>query len=204
MLEKLSSIPQSKRFLLYTIILVIGLVLFWYFYYAPSRAQVKQLEHSLEQAQKKLHQVKQAQKELDKLNKEVSETKKKLYQVTQLLPTQKEIPNLLSDISNLGNDCHLDFLLFQPSKEKVKDFYAEVPVKLVVQGEYLNIKAFLKKLSNSPRVINVAELKLGSPKTEGEKIKLRVETLLFTYRFVPKEERASISQKKAKSKAKKR
>ncbi|MDL1970563.1 MAG: type 4a pilus biogenesis protein PilO [Candidatus Desulfofervidaceae bacterium] len=204
MLEKLSSIPQSKRVFLYVITFLFGVVLFWYLYYAPSKTEIKQLKHNLEQSRMKLHQFKQAQKELDKLNKEMVETKKKLYEVTQLLPTRKEIPNLLSDISNLGNECHLEFLLFQPGKETIKDFYAEVPVRLIIQGEYLNVKAFLEKLSDLPRVINVAELKMSSPRTEGEKIKLKVETLLLTYRFVPKEERAAISQRKAKKRTRKR
>lgn len=190
MLEKFSAIPQSKRVLLYVFISLTIVVLFWYLYYAPSKAEIKQLKYNLAQKQQKLRQLQQLQKRYDKLNEEVAKTKKMLYKVSQVLPTEEEIPNLLSDISKLGNDCHLEFLLFQPGKEQVKGFYAEVPIRLVMEGEYLNVKAFLKKLSVLPRLIDVAELKLGSPKAEGEKIKLKVETLLLTYRFVSQQVKA--------------
>jgi len=199
-LEKLQGLSLSKRILIYILIPILIGVIFWNKYYAPSMAEIRGLEAKLEQTTKRLEEAKLAQKEIDRVNKEIAEIKKKFYEVSRLLPTEKEIPGLLRNVSSLGNDVHLEFLLFQPQKEVIKNFYAEVPVRLKLEGEYLNMEKFIKKLSELPRIINVSKLKFSNPKMEGTSLKLKVDMQILTYRFIPK---PKASAKKGKKQGKK-
>jgi len=163
-LEKLQSLPLSKRILIYILIPIVAVILFWSGYYSPSMTKIRALKANLEQTTKKLEEAKLAQKKIDRLNKEIAEIEKKFYEVGRLLPTEREIPGLLRNVSSLGNDAHLEFLLFEPQKEVIKDFYAEVPVRLKLEGEYLNMENFIKKLSELSRIVNVSKLKFSNPK----------------------------------------
>jgi len=184
MLEKLEEIPKSRRFALYAIIPILVVVLFWNLFYSPTKAEVNRLKNNLKQEKRKLEKLKLAQKRLNKLNKEIKEIRQKFLRLSQLLPEEKEIPDVLSDVNALGNDTHLDFLLFEPQKEVAKNFYAEVPIRLLVEGEYLSVKSFLERISQLPRVVNVSKLNLGKPKVKKDKIILKAEMQLVTYRFL--------------------
>jgi len=199
-LEKLQSLPLSKRILIYILIPIVAVILFWNGYYSPSMTKIRGLKANLEQTTKRLEEARLAQKKIDRLNKEITEIEKKFYEVGRLLPTEKEIPGLLRNVSSLGNDAHLEFLLFEPQKEVIKDFYAEVPVRLKLEGEYLNMENFIKKLSELPRIINVSKLKFSNPKMTETSLKLKVDMQILTYRFIPK---PKASAKKGKKQGKK-
>ncbi len=196
MLEKLNSLPFKQRIALYVFLPVMGLLAFWYFYYAPLRREIKNLESNLQQAQQKLNQLKLAQKRFKKLEEEMAKIQAQFVKLSYLLPREKEIPDLLANISNLGNNCHLSFILFQPKKERIKDFYAEVPVQLKLTSEFLNVKEFLKKLIDTPRIINVESVHFKKAKINKGKVILDVDMQLVTYRFIPE----GISKNKKKKK----
>ncbi len=83
--------------------------------------------------------------------------------ITQL-PTSKEIPSLLSNISQLGKDSGLEFLLFKPVGEINKDFYAEIPVEIRVKGAYNNVAIFFDKVGKLPRIVNISEVSMDNAK----------------------------------------
>ncbi len=184
--RKLNSIPFSKRILIYVIVPALSIAIFVKFFYLPSKAEINQLKKQLLDAQGKIEKLKQAEKRLHKLNLELQDINRKFLELTQLLPDKKEIPDLLSDVSALGNKCHLEFLLFQPEKENPKDFYAEVPITLVIQGRYVDAEDFLSKISELPRIINIPGLKFGSPKMKEDTVILKADVQMVIYRFIPK------------------
>lgn len=101
--------------------------------------------------------------------------------VRKALPEKKEIPDLLTSISQSGHDAGLDFLLFEPKNEEMKDFYTEIPVSIIVSGNYHNLGLFLSKVASLPRVVNVRDLSL-KPVQGGAG--LNTSCTAVTYRFV--------------------
>jgi type IV pilus assembly protein PilO len=55
----------------------------------------------------------------------------------------------------------LEFLLFRPAAPVKKGFYAEVPIDIRVQGEYHTLGAFLDRVSQLERIVNVADLRIS-------------------------------------------
>ncbi len=193
-LEKLDSIPFKQRLVLYILFPLVGISLFAYSYYLPAQKEIAQCKARLKQTQERLSKLKLESKKLKKLKEEIEKTHKKYIEMSYLLPRGKEIPNLLADISNLGSDCHLDFVLFEPQKENIKDFYAELPIMLKLKGQFLQIKKFLQGISNTTRIINVRQISMKKAKSVGENVVLNVDLQLVTYRFVP--QTAKIKKKK--------
>ncbi|MBN2467825.1 MAG: type 4a pilus biogenesis protein PilO [Deltaproteobacteria bacterium] len=122
------------------------------------------------------------------------------------LPDKKEIPNLLKTISSLGKESGLQFQMFRPIAEVSKDFYAEIPVEIRVEGGYHEVADFFYKVGMLDRIVNIGKVDMGKATEENEKIKLTTSCLATTFRFIeaPPPETATAKQGKEDAKTKKR
>ncbi|MBN4065559.1 type 4a pilus biogenesis protein PilO, partial [Desulfocapsa sp. AH-315-G09] len=104
-------------------------------------------------------------------------------ETAKLLPKEKEIPRLLTDISARGRGSGLDFLTFKPGADVPKDFYSEIPIDIKVRGPYHNMGMFLDQVSKLDRIVTVSNITMGAPKKEGTEMLLDSNCRLVTYRF---------------------
>jgi type IV pilus assembly protein PilO len=115
-----------------------------------------------------------------------------------LLPESREIPELLTQISQLGMNSGLEFRLFKPEPEKPADFYAEVPVSLSILGRFHELGRFFDHLSKLSRIVNVTDIKVTLAKGKGDTPVLSTNCLLTTFRFLePRETDAKKALKPA-------
>jgi type IV pilus assembly protein PilO len=102
------------------------------------------------------------------------------------LPDKTEVPQLLIDITQAGLARGLEFSLFKPQREQVGDFYATLPIDLVVQGNFHQFGLFISDLSALPRIVTLGNLGIqGQPTGE-----LNVTAVVKTYRYLDEEETA--------------
>ena len=118
------------------------------------------------------------------------------------LPDKKEIPQLLTTISSLGKESGLNFLLFRPKPEVPKEFYAEIPVEIKVEGSYHEVASFFSRVGNLDRIVNITNVIMEKPKDQGGKMILTTSCLATTFMFietpVAKEEPSKIKTKRKK------
>ena len=113
------------------------------------------------------------------------------FQLTQALtelPNTKEIPALLTSITSLGKGAGLDFMVFKPKPEVLKDYYAEVPVEVVVSGSFFSVAKFFMDVSNLPRIVNISDVNFAEIKISNNRIMAKVNCLATTFRFLDKKE----------------
>ncbi|MEY4949088.1 MAG: type pilus biosis protein PilO [Pseudomonadota bacterium] len=112
------------------------------------------------------------------------------------LPDQKEIPDLLSSISNLARDSGLDILAFRQKPETYQDFYAEVPVDMVVRGSFHQITGFIHDVGRLDRIVNVSDISIREPKVVDAAIVLQAALQITTFRFLSDDERQRLIKEK--------
>jgi type IV pilus assembly protein PilO len=125
---------------------------------------------------------------LPRLQKEYEQLNVELAQALTELPNSKEIPSLLTSITSLGKNAGLDFLIFKPKGEVLKDFYAEVPVDIVVSGSYFSVANFFAAVSNLPRIVNITNVAFSDIKSVNNRMMTKVTCLATTFRFLDKKE----------------
>jgi type IV pilus assembly protein PilO len=103
------------------------------------------------------------------------------------LPTSKEIPSLLANISNLGKEAGLEFLLFRPVPEVTREFYAEIPVEIKVKGTYNDVAIFFDKVGKMPRIVNIAGVTMEGAKETFGKWEITTSCTATTFKFIEKE-----------------
>ncbi|GAB6141840.1 type 4a pilus biogenesis protein PilO [Methylosoma difficile] len=86
-----------------------------------------------------------------------------LFEMVRQMPTEAEIANLLTDISQAGLASGLDFKLFKPGAAVYKDFYTEIPISIKVVGKYEELGLFISSLASLPRIVTVHDVNIGKP-----------------------------------------
>jgi type IV pilus assembly protein PilO len=156
----------------------------------PWQREMKGYKGELNNLARELNESKAIAKDLQKFKDQVAKLNIELANALTQLPNEKEIPEILRNISTLGKESNLEFTLFRPKPEEPQQFYANVPIELVVLGSYHNTGIFFDRVSKLPRIINVVNFNMTSAKDikgRGEaEILVRTSCLVNTYRFLEK------------------
>jgi type IV pilus assembly protein PilO len=150
---------------------------------------MKGFRSELDNLIRELNEAKTITKDLQRFKEQVEKLNAELTNALTQLPNEKEIPEMLKSISRIGKESNLEFTLFRPKTEESQQFYAKVPIELVVLGSYHNIGIFFDKMSKLPRIINVVDFSMDRAKeVRGREAEVLVKTfcLLNTYRFIEK------------------
>ncbi len=120
---------------------------------------------------------------LEVYKQQLEEMKLDFAEMLRQLPDKSEIADLLVDVSQTGLASGLEFELFQPLSEQVKDFYVELPIKIKVVGDYHEFGDFVSGLAALPRIITMHDVKISKTKA-GDGADLLMETTAKTYRYI--------------------
>jgi type IV pilus assembly protein PilO len=162
--------------------LIIGL--YWMFFFKDIRIEIGAMEPELAQLKADLATKNEIVKEMPRYKAEFERTKGELDIALKQLPEKSEIPALLQSISDVGKAAGLEFVLFRPQSEVPKDFYAEIPIDIVVQGRFRDMLAFFDQVSKIPRIVTISNVVMGSPKSEGSRTSVTTTCNATTYKFI--------------------
>ena len=181
-------IPLDKKFkvAIAVLLFLLPVVLFYFFWFQPQQEKNSQLVAQRTTLKRDLQKAKAKAASRGKLQAELNATEERFAEASLLLPKEKEIPALLTNISALGRGAGLDFLTFKPQADVPKDFYSEIPVDIQVRGPYHNMGIFLDQVSKLDRIVTVSNITMGGPKKESGEMLLNSSCRLVTYRFTNK------------------
>jgi type IV pilus assembly protein PilO len=154
------------KVLVLVVILAAILGVYWQVLYKPVLAEIRTIEPELNQLKSELAAKKVIVKEKSRYLAELEQTRAKLYIALKQLPDKSEIPTLLENVSSLGTAAGLQFKLFKPLPEVTKNFFAEIPVDIKVEGKYRDIVTFFNNVSKMPRIVNILDISTSSPKKD--------------------------------------
>lgn len=199
LIEKLVGIPSKQRWVLVLGIIAGIFIAFYMVSYSKSRQEMTDIVAKADQTKGVVQRLQMIEKRLPKVEEELEKLETRLKVSKSLLPEKKEIPALLTRISQLGSQAGLEFTNFQPGPEKRQNFFAEVPLSITVVGGYHELAKFLDHIRTLRRIVHVRELRLGGAQEEDGVLILRAVSTLVTYRFLsPKEEQeAALAAKRA-------
>ena len=133
---------------------------------------------------KKQYQDKAAQAaSLDAYRQQKKEMEGSFVALLRQLPGDTEVPGLLEDITRtaLDNELRIESIDLQP--ENRTEFYVELPIKIVVEGGYHKIGAFVSGVANLSRIVTLHDFEVVPEKVSGMN-QLRMEILAKTYRYL--------------------
>ena len=108
------------------------------------------------------------------------------------LPNRTEVAALLVDVSQTGLANGLEFELFQPENEITREFYAELPIRIRVRGNYHDFGRFVSGLAALPRIVTIHDVQIsgsagqatgGQPSETGVE-PIALQATVKTYRYL--------------------
>ena len=135
---------------------------------------------------------------LDLYTQQLNEIDRSFGALLKQLPNKSEIEALLIEVNQAGLGRGLQFELFRPGQEIVKDFYAELPISVKINGAYHDFGAFAADIARLPRIVTLNNIAITPTSASGG---LSLDATTKTFRYLDDEEIAR--QKKPAQGAKK-
>ncbi len=197
-IEKLIKLPIKKKLLILVGVAIVEIAALVWFLYLPKFNELKGLNADLAKLQGEIAEKSHIAANLPRTQNEYGQLNQELAQALTELPNSREIPSLLTSITTVGIGAGLDFLTFRPRGEVLKDFYAEVPVDIVVSGSYYSVANFFASVSKLPRIVNISNVAFSDIRSAGNRMITKVTCLATTFRFLDKKEISDASKNAAK------
>lgn len=194
-IEKIAKMPTKQKIALMIALLVIVCVVMYMLLIRPKQTELKEYESRLSDLQAQLQKDRATVAKLPILQREYDSLNRQLEAALTELPNQKEIPALLTSVTDEGKKAGLEFLVFRPRPEEKKDFYAEVPVDITVLGSYRSLGDFFSAIGSLPRIMNIRNVSFVDVKSDGIQTTNKVNCLATTFRFLDKSEQITKEKK---------
>ena len=188
MIERLAKLPRGQRFALFGLIYVLVGMMFAFTMYMPATGELDSLKTNKKNLQNQQRMVQKRVQDKDGFDQRLDDLTKDLKNALKELPNNREIPGLLKGISTLGKKVGLEMRRFTPMPEVVREYVAEVPVELEVEGSFHEVAMFFDRLAKMNRIVYVQDIEIGSPVERGGKVSLTVSGKAVTFRFLTDEE----------------
>lgn len=199
LLDKILDQSKARKISILAGTILLVFALYYSFVYSPRSDEIAKLKDSVEIARNEKQVKLSKAANMPRLQAELREMEAKLKEAMAQLPDRKEIPDLLTSLSNKAREAGLEILLFRPRAETFQEFYAEIPVDIVVKGGFFNAVAFFDDVSKLNRIVNIDNIDFKNPRVSGDQVTMDISNLATTYRFLDEAERKKVADAKAKA-----
>lgn len=184
LIARISKVPFAQRILVLSVVIVLIGVVNYVAFVSPAEDELMTLDQQVKNLDAQLVQKRAIAQNLARYRVEVERLKQRLNEALTLLPNEAEIPELLQKIAALVEQSDCEMATFEPQGEQVAGFYARIPVKMAIVGNYHSIAVFFDKVSKLARIVNVTDINLDKPMLQNSKVVLGAQFLATTFKFV--------------------
>ena len=155
-LNTIVKMSKSQKILAMAGILAVIVGLYVYLFYLPASVEKEKKKVDLSRLETQLRELRAIAEDQKRFQADSARLREEVDLAMAQLPTSKEIPSLLANISNLGKEAGLEFILFRPTPEVSQEFLALIPVEIKVNGTYTDVAIFFDRVSKMPRIVNIS------------------------------------------------
>lgn len=101
------------------------------------------------------------------------------------LPSDTEVPGLIEDITRTALDHELTIESIDLQDEVRTEFYVELPIQIVVEGNYHKIGSFVSGVANLSRIVTLHDFEIVPQQSP---LNLKMSILAKTYRYLEEDE----------------
>ncbi|WP_018870991.1 MULTISPECIES: type 4a pilus biogenesis protein PilO [unclassified Thioalkalivibrio] len=152
--------PWIVKGVILLVIIAVILGLTYYFVIDDQLSELERAEREEQQLRDEFEEKQQRAANLDDYREQLAEMEDMFVELLELLPTSAEIPSLLVDVSQTALQTGLEIELFEPRSHRERDFYAEVPIRLRLRGDYEELAEFVSGVSSMPRVVTMHDMRI--------------------------------------------
>jgi type IV pilus assembly protein PilO len=182
-LDPIVNASRPQKLILGAMMLVIIGGLGYFFLISGARAERDTLFEENNVRRAEVLKAKADEANLRQFGPQAEALRKRLEVAKERLPSEREIPQVYRQVSDLAARSGLGVSLFQPKPTEDRDVLSEVPIAVTAECTYHQLGAFLERVGKMPRIVSLGEFRLiGIDRPTGT---LRAEMTLATYTIRP-------------------
>lgn len=197
--KKLTRLPKKYKIIIMASICVLLFVALFTTLLMPKFKEKKTVAAELTSVEQDLKKLNDIKNNMDRTRREYAQLKDKLQQVLSQMPEQKDIPNLLRQVSSVSHETGARIRYFEPKAIQAKEFYSELPFELRYTGGYHNMGYFFDGIRKLERIVHVTSFSLEAKTVTATKVILEGNCMAKTYVYAQgqaKQQKGKEAQKK--------
>ncbi|MDJ0761981.1 MAG: type 4a pilus biogenesis protein PilO [Myxococcota bacterium] len=195
-LEQLTKIALPKKLAVLAVVLGLIAAVYWFQFYSELSNELSSLESQYADLERRRDDAIRRKSTYDKDRHYRDELKKTYAQQLRALPTESEMSSFLASLNTQAELVGLELKSVKPQKEEAAQYYARIPVRLMLKGNFLQLAKFFYLIGNVDRIINIENISLKPDGMDDSGIQLVAEVLATTFRSVERDDAAKPKAKK--------
>ena len=176
------SLPKPYRLPLIAVLCVAILVASYFLIFSPQFQEKRIMAQNLAHTQGEVARLTIIKNSMPEGRKQYEALQASLQEAMREMPEQKEIPNLLRQVSMTAQGSRTRIKYFALRDVQQQDFYAELPFEIKYSGPYHSLGYFFDGVRHMERIVQITSFSLESKGT-GQKVELEGSCLAKTYVF---------------------
>jgi type IV pilus assembly protein PilO len=140
----------------------------YYFVYKGIEQQNQASRERLTARTAELTALRQFENNLPDLNRQIEELKQQLEIQKHIVPDEQEADRFMDLMQNTAQSAGIEIRRWTAKPSTNKEFYAEVPFDLELDGPYYSVLNFFDRVSKLERIIDISNLQLNSLKGDSK------------------------------------
>lgn len=99
---------------------------------------------------------------LEEYRAQTVEMEESFTELLRQLPSQTEVPGLVDDVTATGEGSGLEFATINLQPEAIQEFYIELPMDIVVVGDYHDFGTFVSGVASLDRIVTLHDFSIRS------------------------------------------
>ena len=186
-LEQLAKVPKPIRLAVVTGVLVAIFASYWFMAYQPKQETRQVMVMRAQELRRQLNNARAVASNVPEFEAEIAGLERDLDLALKQLPNRKQFEDLLRDVSTAGKKVGVTIKSIDREREERRDFYAEVPFNLELEGSYHDLARFFETVATLPRIVNIGGMSIGIASESAQSTQLKVTARATTFRFLSDE-----------------
>jgi type IV pilus assembly protein PilO len=145
---------------------------------------LEEMNQQITEAQERLADTRIVAAKKDGLESELVLVKEEIASFEGRLPTEKEVPKLLNQLQRIAGASGVKYRSITAESIAEHDLFVRIPFNVKVEGSFVEIGDFLRRLEFGDRFIKVEKVNIGAEEEGRSEATLAISTYMFVNKTV--------------------
>lgn len=179
----LANLGKPARAAIIVIPAVAYAIIFTMLLIAPKNREIKSQMADIAAQESDIAKTEGMASRLGLLKQENERLRARLQELSEQLPEEKEVSQLLGQVSDAGMRSGLQIISWKPGPRTLhpSQIVYQVPVSVSVTGSYHHLGQFFSSLTRLKRIVNITNINMSGPRPSGNEALLSISFTALTF-----------------------
>ena len=163
-MENFSEMPGLKQWVVLFAVAALVTVGLYYTVFKTKRDANAQAEKNLEVKLHENAELESYRPKLKDMERQVANLKQQMEIESRIVPNEKEVDNFMRMLDAEALKTGVEIRRYTARPIATKEYYAEVPFEMELDGSYYSVLSFFDHVSKLERIVNISNLLIASTK----------------------------------------